>query len=709
MFRAFPTLILRRCLVAALFSALPLPAEEPPGTTLALEQRLPRPNPPQGHDRFDVPEAVAARLRERLPALWKRLSQREGARLLVLTEPQMLEMWQEPDEQTAPNFVEAFAKDLANRFSLPGGVRSPGMGGLDSLSPAVTLRVLAQEGQTVVDAVAILRSVAKQAPVDAVILCHGMSEARAGMTAAEFSRHLQQAGDAARELGADVIAVAPWTPHSARPEVSLGMTRPLADVLLETAKDEGWMGLDLGDWLGWFELPPHDAVDEAQRFARLADGWRGFFHELTDGRYVPRASLHQRLAAILLARLLEGPVEPPLVISNARAMWKSGETPSLEVSCQVENRGKESAQFTLLPLIAGGWRPQAVQPEISLAAGAKEERRISYASAPDAEAGAQVWLPLLLFAGRQVWLHTLRAPVLPVAVVWEPEATFNLEGKLDAGGQIINQSSEDILGTWEMEFNGASQRGDVRLKPGAGMPLEGSFELPAPESAAQTLPLKLTLRVGSLTIKRTRQCVLARNFGLKQGVPLLPASPGQAGKVMLSAEADRNQITFILEAAGRSLLLPAGEGMPTWQIEAWLDARSYGSRLEEGSTWPLRAQGSATGKGRGTVSGVMPWAFGTGYAAVFDPSQFQASLLPLDRDRFQLHLTVPRTYLYLHEWALENGNSQLGMNLRLTLNTESGPQSWSLMPIAPLPNRVSSLRVLELASKPTARLTLQRR
>lgn len=712
---AFPFILL--CLMAALTPATHVFAAEVAGAPAVqeLEKRLPKPAAPQGHDTFELSEESVARLKLRLPALWRKLSQRETTHLLVLAERRLLEVWsggpQEPGSPAAASFADVFAHELASRFSLAGGVRAPGARGAQAMAPAVTLRVVAEPGQSVVDAAAILKSVAKQAPVDGVILCHGLAEAGAGMAPAEFAAHLKQAADAAQELGADVIAVAPWMPASERPEVSLGQARPLSDMLMETADDEGWMGADLGDWRGWFELPPNDATDEAQRFARLADAWKSFFYVDAEGRHVPRASLHQRLGSVLFQRLIDGPADATLAFANARAIWKEGG--GLELACELVNSGKEARQVTLLPLIASGWRPLEARPEVTLEPGVPQKLAISYAPVAGDNAAswaeAEVRLPLLLCTGQKAWCQTLRAPLQPVAVLWEPGVVFNHEGKVASGGQVVNQTGEDVLGTWQIEFAGASQGGDVRLKAGAGMPLEAAFDPPALEDAAQVLPMRLTLRFGGLTITRVQQLTLARNLGLNQPVPLLPSAPDQTGAVRLLVEADPNQLSLVAEVSGRDVMLPAAEGQPAWKLEARLDARSYGTRLEDGSTWPLRAHGAASGKGKGTVEPVKPWAFGAGYAAVFDATQFHAALTPLGADRFQIKLTIPRTYLYLHEWALENGNSQLGVNVSLTLNTESGGQTWSLQPPGRLPNRITDLRVLELARQPTARFSILRR
>jgi hypothetical protein len=153
------------------------------------------------------------------------------------------------------------------------------------------------------------------------------------------------------------------------------------------------------------------------------------------------------------------------------------------------------------------------------------------------------------------------------------------------------------------------------------------------------------------------------------------------------------------------LINTAAAGTPSWQLEVNLDARSYGKRLEPGSTATLRATGSHV-SGPGKTHPISAWAFGTGYAAAFSAKEITATLASPGKNSHQLTLTLPRTYLYLHEWALDNGNSQLGLNVRLTLNTSQGYKTWTLHPTSKAAESIEALSVLELTTAPTTRMTV---
>lgn len=674
----------------------------------ALESRLPKPQPPQGRDSFELSEARQQRLQRLLPDTWRKLRQREPLNILVLAGARELEVWSENGKAgLMQTFPALFARELANQFYYTGGVNEAGKdAAADVLAPGISLRILAGQDQALVDAPSILSSVARQAPVDLVLICHGLAEAEAGMSPPAFARLMEQAVDAAHDLKAEVFVAAPWLPASESLEASLGSASPLADALGERMEEGGWMFADLGDLTRVLELPPSDARDDAQRFDRLAGTWRSFFHEERGGHHVPRESLHQRLGAALFQTLLDGPASPLVSFDSTAAVWMENGA-ALELRCTVANSSKQELRLTVLPLIASGWKPREAQPEVVLAPGAKKTLVIRYARADTAPEGLEeslVRLPLLVISGQRAAVITQRAPLQPVAVVWNADTLFNQGRKFVVGGQIMNSSPETVKGSWEADFSGSKLSGAFHLKPGSSQPLDLSFELPLGEEMVRRSDLVMNVKLPGLDLTSRRSLIVARNLGVGHDVALTPQGKSE-GKVALKAQADASRLTLVCEVSGAEMLLPTVDGSPAWQLEVNLDARSYGKRLESGSTAPLRVVGGAVA-GKGRVLPPVAWAFGTGYAAVFDPKVLNAVLSSTGADQHQIQLIVPRTYLYLHEWALDNGNSQLGLNVRLTLNTSQGYQTWSLVPSRQEPNSVSTHAVLELTSKPTSRATV---
>jgi hypothetical protein len=84
------------------------------------------------------------------------------------------------------------------------------------------------------------------------------------------------------------------------------------------------------------------------------------------------------------------------------------------------------------------------------------------------------------------------------------------------------------------------------------------------------------------------------------------------------------------------------------------------------------------------IDPISPWAFGSGYAAVFEAQEIQAKLSSSAGGTRRLTISLPKSYLYRHEWALGNGNSQMGINVRLRAAGVSifspAAHAWAMMP-----------------------------
>jgi hypothetical protein len=380
----------------------------------------------------------------------------------------------------------------------------------------------------------------------------------------------------------------------------------------------------------------------------------------------------------------------------------------LELQATLINGSPERLNLTLLPLIAAGWKPLSAQPQLSLPSGGRQAITLSYGAAEGQSAAMQeanVRLPVLMISGSHARILTLRSPMKPLSVVWGMETLFNQDKRLNPTCQITNASKTDQRGEWKVSFRNQTLEGSYDLKAGAMQPLDLGFDLAVVEPFVRVDDLKLTLTGEGFRLEQTHEITVTQNLGLKQSVALTTGK-GAPGSAHLRVEADAKTLTFMVDLQGSGMLLStASKTAAAWQMEVCLDARSYGKRLEGGSTAPVTVTGSAQA-GSGHFQAISPWAFGTGYAANFDSAHCKAALNSLGTEHYQIKLTLPRSYLYLHEWALDNGNSQLGLSVNLTLNTASGYRIWSLNPTSKLVGDVESLVVLELTEKPTSRFTL---
>ena len=204
---------------------------------------------------------------------------------------------------------------------------------------------------------------------------------------------------------------------------------------------------------------------------------------------------------------------------------------------------------------------------------------------------------------------------------------------------------------------------------------------------------------------------------MKQTLALTPHAP--AGKeaspgVRLKADADANALYLIYEISGFNLE-DAGADRNAFEYELRLDARSYGIRLAFGAVDALQLGGRAA-DGLYPFENPPPWVFGTGYAATYDPQYIRGQLSSAGSGARRFTVTLPRSYLYLHEWAIGNGNSQIG--IRTDFAFWKGPRegaqqgdfpgelSFSLVLNGRHPDDAEGMAVLELTDKPTARWTV---
>lgn len=712
--RRYRTLFLLPALTTALAQSpegKPAPQAKPESAATqqakALESRLPAPVL-GSRGNFEVTAAQKQRLEKWLPETFRRLTQREPLHLLALGGQEMLDLWAEDGKaHLEDTFPAVFARQLATQFYYTAGVSLAGKPALISDSnPGLSLRFLSRAEGSVLDAAAVLASTARQAPVNLVLLCYGQAEAEAGMSPVAFAQAVRRGIEAAQEIGAEVILCAPWLPVAERAEFVLGSARPLADRLRDLAEDEGVMFTDLGDLSRVLVATPEAESDNAGLvFDRLATVYRGFFHLGSDGHYQPRLSLHQRLGSLAFQEVLNGPRQMPWSLAEITPVWKK-DGAELAVSVTVINEKASRLDLTMLPLIVAGWKPVEATPQVSLPAQGRQSLTLKYARAgqsPLALEESELRLPLLVCSAQEARIETLRAAVQPVAILWTKETFFNQEKQFNPICQILNTSRTGISGTWEASFHGKSLKGQFDLAAGATKPLDLNFDLPA-ENLVNS-PLNLLVKTEAISLQSTSHVTLTRNLGLSRPVAL-SAESGTAGEVSLRAEADESTLKLICDLQGADLLVDTGAaGTPSWQLEVNLDARSYGKRLEPGSTTTLLATGNQN-PGPGQTHPISAWAFGSGYAAEFSSKEILANLSRSGGQSHQISLTLPRTYLYLHEWALDNGNSQLGLNLRLTLHTAQGYKTWTLHPTSKAAESIEALSVLELTTAPTARVSV---
>ncbi|HSJ01833.1 MAG: SGNH/GDSL hydrolase family protein, partial [Verrucomicrobium sp.] len=471
-------------------------------------------------------------------------------------------------------------------------------------------------------------------------------------------------------------------------------------------------------------------------FQQVAASMKLRFHQVIPPDWLHPDTVTQRLLGKrVFSELLHGPkVVPWNLAAGTATLDGSGKC---ALSFRVENPTAEEQTFTVLPLVPSGLRPLDAPSRVTLKAGKKAMINISYERVAEAEGGTGnrsdllpsqetfLRLPIFITGGNLARIEVVRATVTPVAILWNTGAIFNQENIAELQGRMVNTSSQALEGKWEAKWFGQAWGGNVSIPVKGETLVKMPLRLPTGATAPgrQKGTLNMSVSVGGQVIKFAREIELVRNIGLKEVVPLIsplayprdqvvaPPMPSPAiPSVGFRADADSNALYLTWDIFGLNLQDNPGDSALT--VDLNLDARSYGKRLGPGSTDFIRVAAAAA-DGDARVGPLPPWVFGTGYAMYYDERAVKARLSSRPDGSRRFTVTMPRSYLYLHEWALGNGNSQIGINTSLSIwqKGEDGAKGSSLPFVLTTNGRyrddAESLAVLELTDKPTDRWTVR--
>jgi hypothetical protein len=671
---------------------------------------------------LELPPEVATRLAEFLPHSFSRLSQRQPFQMAVIGRT-WTDLSEEPSG-TGPleAFPGAFARELAKQFYYTGGVRllgenGPAEEGDEARGPELALRYLGKQDVTIFTAADALGTFGSQAKPQMVLLSLGHEEAAWTCHSGRFQEALEDFLALAESQEIDVILIAP--PLEAKPpfEVSWGLPRKFTAILRTTATKRGLPFVDLGDFSQILPLEPN-VNDPATIFDTLTTAYASAFEAAARGE----GGLHARLGELLFTGLTTTPKPSSYGASAKSLQWlKDGR---IKATFELTNEGGEDLSVVHFPLVSARWQPADTSPSTLLPAGEETTIEVVYQAigpqtARPSESASET-LPLLIVAKGLAQVRDFNFESKPVAMTWDQETQFNVETDFVLKGSLANTSNRDLQGKWTATWAKQELQGELKLPAGASERLELKLSVPTDlEGIWRTgLPLTLTVEFGGDPFVFERQVELARNAGLRMPMPLsleadsstrlAPASPGLSVK----ADADPGMLFFTCLVDDVPLHDNPDDGI-AWEWRINLDARTYGKRLSPGATRSILVRGGAA-DGEATVGGIAPWAFGSGYAAEFDAAEIEARLDSTLTGQRRITVSIPRSYLYLHEWAMGNGNSQLGLDMTLTLwralnrrpSPEVDTEVFRLVHSSRHPDDAEGLAVLELAPEPTPRWTV---
>ncbi len=689
-------------------------------------------------DSFDLTADQEERFKKYLPKAFAKLTKREHFHIVSIGDSVLeLAVKKGAEEDAEKSYAAVLANEFATQFYYTGGVRlirtgtpkpakSSAKPAVAQLGPEISLRTLGREGSLMINATQMLTTYGFENPPDLVTVSFGINDAAAALNPATYARALQEVIETVRARGAELILLGPTLTIDDPAEESLGLTRAYADTMREIAADSGVLFVDLGDLAALVSVG-ESVMEPATVFDQIVKQYRRFFGEAgtTDFTH-PSAEMHGILGNRIFTALTRGTEASPWSATIGTATFESADKFTLRYN--LRNDSQKDAVLSVLPLVVREWKPMDASPQVTLKPGESKEVLASYARRPAITGGLPsheptLRLPALISGAGITRIADVRAEIRPFTWLLKLATMFNQEKAFALENVLFNTSGAALKGSWSAEWQGQKKNGDFSLAAGEKKALELSFALPqASDPWRQTGPVALEISAAGVTLRFDREVEVSRNIGLKEAVVLTPLSdPAKAPAnsigaqgVSLRADADANALYLTFEMSGFNLEEP-GEGAGAFEFELGLDARSYGKRLGFGSVDSLRLRGSAA-DGTYPFESPPPWVFGTGYAATYDPKFIRSQLGSSRIGGRRLTVTLPRTYLYLHEWAIGNGNSQLG--IRTNVAFWKGPRDaapkgdfpaelhFSLVANGRHPDDAEGLAVLELTTKPTARWTV---
>lgn len=671
---------------------------------------------------YTTPKTVNERLKKLFPRTFAKLIKREPVHVMVVGDEIANMAGQgEVNGNQLLAWPTLLVNELAQEFYYTGGVRlirpNPGKPDrlVDAFGPEITVRVLVEQGGTMAKAMSMLATYAYEAPPDLVIVGFGANDALSGTDLMDYAKNLHRVVETIRARGADLWLTSPTLLAGARPETGMAATRPYAGITKDEAAEAGAAYSDLGDLRSLVSLRPELlAPDKILDAVREVYGGYFAWEGVVDVVH-PLPLLHQRIATQAYKKLSEDADEVPGKFTVTGATFTN--PAECVVSGTIENTAKRTVKLTLAPMKLPRWSPKEEPSELTMKGGTKAEFKWTYQRVPGprdpwfpSHAGHEplLRLPVLVATETSTRIEELRAEIQPLAVMWKLDTLYNQEDRFTVDNVVLNTSGGDLKDVaWTAEWNGQKKSGTTSITKGANATLALNFDLPKGSAGPRRIaaPLQLTLTAGGTTLRSERAIEINRNVGLKQELPLTLMGAGK-GNAAMTLAADKDSLTFTFDISGTKI--EAGPDGIALSAELHLDARSYGKRLMLGSTEGIMISAGTT-DGSAKVSRIAPWAFGTGYGMKFDEAAVLARVSS-NLGTTTLTVTLPRSYLYLHEWAIGNGNSQLAINTIVRAASADGKLSpdrtWSLTFNGKHADDVEGAAVLELTDQPTSRWTV---
>jgi hypothetical protein len=670
---------------------------------------------------FELTEAQRARLAKFLPHALDRLDQREPMHMVALGDSvTRFISHDEHDGDTHLAYEGVFAKELAKLFFYTGGVRDikPAKGQPakpdESAGPEITVENMGLGGRVSMHALARTTTDGFANRPSIMTIEYGINDSYGAIPLHEYLQAYEDSAALAPANGCDVIFLGPSTILGRGSELhSLARTLYYSSALRDLAAKLGVFYFDLATVTTMGSSVDPKASDEeviAAYNAELAKEYHTHSTGEIDTLH-PSPQGQRAMGLAVYEALLKEPVPKYRIGGFATLDGKGG----FDLEFKVKNLSEDDVDGRVILPPFRGFKPTQSAVPFQLRAGKGQVLNANYKS----EGGGTNYkiessepvlrVPLIIADEERCVATTVVTAIGPVAPVWRAGAFDELRDAVKGEFAVATPAGTDpASGAYSISWLGETNRGNYKT----GSPVRFSFPLPGAATWRAKGALVLELQSGEQKYRFERGLEVSRNIGLSQAVPMAREDQYKEGggasrsDVTFRASANANGITFIHEIA--TPLRKLG-GKAPYYLELQIDARPYGKRRHFGFADFVRFIPLEDGGVK--VSSLRPALFGNGYAKKLDSSAIKTSRKLLPGGGETLTVTIPRRFFYLHEWALGNGNSLLGINSRVFVQGPSATDEEPYQPdgdymlVHPRMTRFNtqSLGILELSTKPTKR------
>ncbi len=518
---------------------------------------------------------------------------------------------------------------------------------------------------------------------DLVLIHAGVNDSLEGILLETFGQALEEAATKASESGAEVIIVGPTLIHEPGSATGWGVTRAYAAEARQVAEKLGIMFIDPAVDLARTRPIPDDG-SPGERAGQISEA---IALELFDyGPGVKETILinpeaHRRAGRGMFQQFLNGLPDSGWKVQGSGTLVRPRE---LEVEAEVTNTSDREKAGVLVALdIGSSWKATIPAFDLNCAPGEKKKFKILYRQRIVSGEGenavyaasqfpdGKLDCPLLISDLYDTSLLDLTGDLGPVKVEWDFAPQQGRRGNFPLKFSLRNPGKELVKGNYELAY--ANQRARVSFELAPAQTKEFSNQCTLPKEHGQwgaKNPVVLTVDTQAGKFIEEREVEVIRNLRLGETRPLAKASelldatgPLQSDgrtSVLASVDADFLKLTFDLG----TVEVQSIPGKPSLLLELSLDGRPSGEGGAAGFVEPVQIGFSAS-DGPGKVASISDAAFGEGYSKELSPLGVFAELSTGAGGRRKAEISIPKLYLYRHDWKLDDPESRIGILARV--------------------------------------------